>query len=207
MIGKFYLFAKKSRMFYKLQFFLAYLSIRILTFNYFAIRKVLNDFIKTHPYNRLLDFGCGIGILASIFPKKKYVGFDLDSEAISYAKEINPGYNFLVGDATTFKFKEKFDLIIVVGVLHHLNDKEVRSAMKIMSRLLSEKGSIVIIEAIPPIYKWNILGQFLRALDNGHFVRSIDSYRALIGKDLKISKQFAQIGGILDYGVFIINHK
>lgn len=194
-------------MFDKLLFFLSYLIIRILTINYFAIRKIIDRVLKGYRYNDVLDFGCGIGMLAPLFPTEKYLGFDIDQKAIEYAKATYPKYKFIVGDATNIKLKKTFDLIIVIGVLHHLDNREVKSAMGVMKSLLSREGKILIIEAIPPIFKWNILGQFLRALDNGHFVRTIPSYKTLIGKDLVIEKQYPQIGGILDYGVFIIGHK
>lgn len=194
-------------MFDKLQFFLSYLSIRIITFDYFSIKKIISDFLKGHKYKHALDFGCGIGILAPLFSPKQYLGFDIDAGAITYAKAKYPKYSFQVGDATKLKLDKKFDLIVVVGVLHHLTNKEVKAALKVIKSLLLPKGKTILIEAIPPIYKWNIIGQVLRSLDRGHYVRTMEDYLQLIDGGLVIEKKYQKIGGALDYGVFIISHK
>lgn len=189
----------------RLQYFLSYLTIRILTFNYFVIRRIISDILARYKYETILDFGCGIGILAPLFPHKKYLGFDKDEKAIAFAKAGHPRYSFVVADATNLKLNKKFDLIIVVGVLHHLDNKEAKAALKTMRFLLTNNGVILIIEPIPPIYKWNILGRFLRASDKGHFVRKMQDYKKLVRDGLRIEKQYAKIGGLLDYGVFIIS--
>lgn len=215
MIGKSYLFAKSkfltynqtATMLYKLQFFLAYLSIRILTLNYFAIRRIINNFLKTGKYHHVLDFGCGIGILAPLFTPKQYLGFDIDTKAIAYAKNKYPKYSFQVGDATKLKLQKKFDLILIVGVLHHLNNKEVKAALEVIKSLLLPKGKVILIEAIPPIHKWNILGHIFRSLDKGHYVRALENYQKLVDDSLAIEKQYQKMGGVLDYGIFIIRHK
>lgn len=194
-------------MFDKSQFFLSYLSIRIITFDYFTIKKIISNFLKGHKYKHVLDFGCGIGILAPLFSPKQYLGFDIDAGAIAYAKAKYPKYSFQVGDATKLKLNKKFDLIVVVGVLHHLTNKEVKAALKVIKSLLLPKGKTILIEAIPPIYKWNILGQFLRSLDRGHHVRAIEDYKRLVDSGLVIEKQYKRIGGVLDYGVFVVCHK
>lgn len=194
-------------MFDRLRYFLPYLLIRILSFNYLTIRRVISDILKGEKYNGVLDFGCGIGILAPLFSPKQYLGFDIDAGAIAYAKNKYPEYSFQVGDATELNLDKKFDLVVVVGVLHHLNDRELQTSLQVMKSLLVPNGKIVLIEAIPPIYKWNILGQILRILDRGHYVRDMKGYRSLINDDLKIEKQYKKRGGIFDYGVFIIRPK
>lgn len=201
-------------MFDRLQYFLTYLSIKILTFNYFTIRKIIGDILKEQKYNSVLDFGCGIGILAPLFSPKQYLGFDIDARAIAYAKNKYPKYSFQIGDATKLRLhkrslssNKKFDLIMVVGVLHHLSDQEARLALRSAKLLLASKGTIVAIEAISPIYRWNIFGHILRSLDKGHYVRTVGSYRLLIGEDLEIERECKKRGGVLDYGVFVIRPK
>lgn len=189
----------------KLQYFLSYLFIRILTFDYCVIRRVIGGVLARYKYETILDFGCGIGILAPLFPRKKYLGFDKDEKAIAFAKVRNPGYSFIVSDATNLKLNKKFDLIVVIGVLHHLDDQEAKAALKTIRFLLAKNGVVLIIEPIPPIYKWNILGYLLRASDKGHFVRKMQDYKKLMRDGLGIKEQYAKIGGLLDYGVFIIS--
>ncbi len=191
----------------RLQYFLSYLFIRVLSFNYFVIRKIISDVLKGQKYNNVLDFGCGIGILAPLFSPKQYLGIDIDPRAITYAKRKYQEYTFRVGDVTKLRLHKGFDLIVVVGVLHHLNDRELQASLGVMKSLLMSNGKIIMIEAIPPIYKWNILSHILRSLDKGHYVRDVESYRSLISGGLEIERQFRKKGGTFDYGVFIIRAK
>ena len=39
--------------------------------------------------DKILDFGCGYGKLATMLPEKEYVGIDIDKKVIESAKEIN----------------------------------------------------------------------------------------------------------------------
>lgn len=183
---------------------LSYLGIKVLTFDYWVIRRELKKFLRGKDYSKILDFGCGIGTLASNFDKDKYLGIDIDKKAINIASKRNPGYDFKVADGTNFKLEGKFDIVIVIGVLHHLDDKEVEEALKILKSLLSKRGNILVIEAIPPILSFNIIGRVLRLLDNGHFVRQMKDYSKLIKNWLFIKEQKAVMGGIVDYGVFIL---
>jgi len=73
-----------------------------------------------------LDMGCGTGAFTVKLLKYQMnlSGVDLSPVSIKLAKKQNPRINFLVGDIEnleTFE-DEKFDLIILSGVLHHFTD-------------------------------------------------------------------------------------
>ncbi len=66
---------------------------------------------------KVLDFGCGYGRNAFLFPKEDYVGVDIVPEFIEIAKNENPGYSFMVGDIRKLPFKDKeFDWAIGVSM-------------------------------------------------------------------------------------------
>ena len=75
----------------------------------------------------VLDIGCGIGYLAyDVAAKaKKVFGIDISASNIAYAKEHYKRDNleFIVGDATAYPFKEKFDKVILSNVLEHIKDR------------------------------------------------------------------------------------
>lgn len=75
----------------------------------------------------VLDVGSGNGIVAvSISSKaKKVTGIDILRENIILSNKINYRDNveFIEGDATTFNFKETFDVIILSNVLEHIKDR------------------------------------------------------------------------------------
>lgn len=175
--------------------------ISIITFDSFLVKKMLRVYFKKHRPKVVLDLGCGSGSLASLFTKSSYSGFDADKKLIEYARLKHPGYTFFVSDATNFNFKNKFDLILIVGVLHHLEDANVEKALRCMRKHLKGSGRIFIVEAIPPIFKWNLVGGFLRSIDKGNWIRPMERYRALIEKQFKVEYSNSVLGGLIDYAV------
>src|SRR5438093_1625195 len=94
------------------------LTIRFLTFNYFAIRRIIKREFLPEKNEHILDLGCGTGILAPLFSKDQYVGIDLDKKLISFAKGKYPQYQFLQADSSKLRFSSKsFDKIIIIGVI------------------------------------------------------------------------------------------
>lgn len=179
------------------------MSIKILTLNYFVIKNVIKKWAPKRV--SVLDLGCGLGELSTFFSKQKYLGIDLDPVSITLAKKRYPQYRFQVGDITKFRTKKKFELILVIGVLHHLDNKNFNRSIKTIDECLKNRGRVIIIEAIPPIWKYNIVGKFLRENDQGHFVREYDDYKKALKKKFTIIHSRPYHGGIVDYGVFIIN--
>lgn len=74
---------------------------------------------------KILEIGCGPGALAGAlhrwYPKAKITAIDRDSKFISFAKEQEPGVEFLEGDATELPFAdETFDITISNTVCEHI---------------------------------------------------------------------------------------
>ncbi len=77
--------------------------------------------------NKVLDIGCGIGIVSYELAKKarEVVSIDINVKSIIKAKEK---YNYskikyIIGDATTYNFNETFDAVILSNVLEHIKDR------------------------------------------------------------------------------------
>lgn len=180
--------------------------IKIITFNLYVVRKIIRQYSGSSTKS-VLDLGCGTGSLAPLFSKKYYVGVDIDEKAIKYAKSKYHGYHFVVGDATRLDIKKKFPLIVIVGVLHHINDRDVDKTSQIIVQHLTSGGRVVIIEAIYPIHTWNVLGRFLRLIDRGMYIRDMVSYKSILEKHLEVDVAEESFGGIIDYAIFVANHK
>jgi SAM-dependent methyltransferase len=87
---------------------------------------------KTSEGNYVLDLCCGTGQLAMYFLGKGYnvVGIDLSESMLRYAEENtkmhlqNGRVKFLQADATNFKLKERFGLVVsTYDALNHLEDQ------------------------------------------------------------------------------------
>src|SRR5262249_19687422 len=89
---------------------------------------LVHDYIRPWPKARILDLGCGTGELLRYLGDVSYMGVDISSDYISRARASFDGAEFEVGDATTFQAPAgEFDLVLAVGVLHHLDEARATS--------------------------------------------------------------------------------
>jgi 2-polyprenyl-3-methyl-5-hydroxy-6-metoxy-1,4-benzoquinol methylase len=100
-------------------------------------RKILN----------ILDFGCGVGLsvpsLKAVFPKSQIFLTDVSQVSLNVAKKKHPDVTVLSPDLKT---DQRFDVIFLSTVLHHITAKDrVEVIQKLKSRL-SENGCIFIVE-------------------------------------------------------------
>jgi SAM-dependent methyltransferase len=86
--------------------------------------KLLQHYYKflIPPGLRILELGCGHGdLLASLKPSLG-VGVDFSGKMIRHASKKHPKLNFVLADAHEIAFKEKFDTIILSGLVNDLWD-------------------------------------------------------------------------------------
>lgn len=73
----------------------------------------------------ILEVGCGAGFGAAYLEGRyrSYLGIDYASELIRYANEVNkrPGASFETCDVEALGKERKFDIVFMIGVLHHLD--------------------------------------------------------------------------------------
>jgi SAM-dependent methyltransferase len=117
--------------------------------------EYLSSWIARHTINRrALDYCCGLGGVSLQIAQSGgfVVGFDISSESVETArrtlKEAGVGGRgeFMVMDAERLGFPDKsFDVIVVSGVLHHL---DVNRAYPELARVLRPGGRILCMEAL-----------------------------------------------------------
>ncbi len=96
---------------------------------------------------RLLDLGCGRGMLCKFFAGKKYrvTGLDYSWQNLKIASEYSPDGHYLTGNAEKIPFRDHcFDTVFVNALLHH-----VVSPRKILLesyRILAPGGIMIVIE-------------------------------------------------------------
>ncbi len=109
---------------------------RIINYHKFFLDQIERD-------SKVLDIGCGIGIVTyDIAQKAKFVvGIDINAKSIKTAlsqfKKENIKY--IIGDVTTYQFNEKFDYIILSNVLEHIRDR-----VPFLKRIRTKADSILI---------------------------------------------------------------
>lgn len=80
-----------------------------------------------HRGSKVLDIGCGYGYVAQKVASKASLvtGIDLDKRNLNKGMKNYQLKNlkFVYGDATKYKFKEKYDYVILSNVLEHIDDR------------------------------------------------------------------------------------
>lgn len=109
--------------------------------------------LRAHaPGRRVLDFGCGVGNFAIRAAEAggSVVAIDISETSIEIAqakaREAGVRVDWRVMDAENAALPgASFDLIVVAGVLHHL---DVHAAYTQLGRLLADGGRVVALEAL-----------------------------------------------------------
>ena len=94
---------------------------------------------------RILEMGCGAGFSARYLQGHfvSYLGLDYSGELIRLAEDLNggPSIQFQEGDATGFLPVDPPDAVLLIGVLHHLDDP--LAALKHCYRILKPGGHVL----------------------------------------------------------------
>ena len=140
---------------------------------------VFTDFVDVQPSDRILDFGCGSARYRKHIPTQHYVGIDFNQAHIDNACELYPDDTFICGNIVDYQQDlGQFDKILMMGVLHHLSDDEVKTVLSACKRFLKPGGKLY---AVDPVYeqKQNPIAVLLNKLDQGNHVRFADHYQQL----------------------------
>ena len=169
-----------------IDFLQSYLSNLFRFMNYSSIDKNLINYINSNYKTgiKVLDFGSGFGNFAYLFEKNDYLGIDINSAYINRAKTLNPNYQFLNIDLSKFKLKNKCDLVLIYGVLHHIPDNEVKLILMNIKNALVDNGKIYIYEPLPPQSIFNIKSLLMKNLDLGNYIRTNNELISLLPNDL-----------------------
>ena len=139
----------------------------------------INNVLRSHfkfTDKTVLDFGCGIGSSSWLFPPANYLGVDLDSKRIAYAKHLYPEYNFKVFKGNSLPVASRsLDYIVIIAVLHHIAPDEIQFYLQEFRRLLKPYGKIIVIE--PCLFENSRFNnRFMKFLDNGKHIRTEKGY-------------------------------
>jgi ubiquinone/menaquinone biosynthesis C-methylase UbiE len=96
---------------------------------------------------RVLDVGCGTGVLLDAVRPAHGVGVDLSPAMVRLARDRFPRLQFRVGDAEALEPGEAFDRVMMVDVLEHLGDP--RSALASVRRVCRPESRLVVVAANP----------------------------------------------------------
>lgn len=147
------------------------------------MQTLVDRVAKPTADERLLDFGCGNGRLVPFLPPCKYTGVDNNPSYIEAAQQEHGSADvtFVCADVKDLRRLgvSDFDLIISLGVLHHLPDDVAQEALTAALGLLKPGGRMVTMD---PCFEpsQHSVARVLMALDRGKYVRHPADYERLI---------------------------
>lgn len=122
---------------------------------YIALQKSIGaDRIRYHcldraevkPGERILDVGCGPAYYFDRLPEVDYVGFDTSEAYVAYARQRYGGRGDFRCETLTAEHLGqlgRFDVILLFGLLHHLDDAQSATLLDLSARLLTPAGRVV----------------------------------------------------------------
>ncbi len=118
--------------------------------SYTLLKKYIQTYVKPNPV--IVDYGCGNGVLIDLLGAKrikKYVGFEVSDSALRVAQERElPRSSFAfhkihASSLPTFGKPKSVDLVILIGVLQYLDQKEINHVLRESLRVLKPGGHII----------------------------------------------------------------
>ena len=103
-------------------------------------------YIRPKASDRILDCGCGPGILVDYLPAVDYVGIDIDEKYIAAARgRYGDRATFRLGSVghETIHEEDHYDLVLAWGLLHHLDDDQASEFLHLARRCLKPTGRLV----------------------------------------------------------------
>ena len=109
---------------------------------------------RPHLTGKVLDYGCGIGLLSEMVNMNDYTGVDIDDESIQTARKRYPGFNFL--NLNDLPNNGSYETIVCLAVIEHLpSPQRVFNQFK---GLLAANGKIVLTTPHPSFDWIHVLG-------------------------------------------------
>lgn len=145
------------------------------------VSEYLGDVSGLH----ILDIGCGTATIANWLEGAHYSGFDPNPSYVAKAQMDGDGLRRVwEGSIEQPRLgSDQYDLIIGVGVLHHVDDMSGREFFELAERHLASGGKVVTVD--PCIHTGQSrLARALVRRDRGRWVRQPEEYRRLVGHTL-----------------------
>jgi len=141
---------------------------------------VVAEHLRPRPGERILDLGCGPADILRWLPPVDYTGLDPSPAYIRACEQRHAGRGrFVCGRADALRAGEPFDTVLMLGVLHHMDDAEAQAVVATAAGLLRPGGRLVSLDTC----RWPgrpALTRLLWQADRGAWVRDEAGYRALV---------------------------
>lgn len=137
-------------------------------------RHLLAEHLRPAPGERILDLGCGPADVVALLPAgTRYTGVDANAAYVAAARKRYAARTeeLIHADLRELDLpRSSFDAVLGIGILHHLDDDDARSAIRLSASALAPGGRLVTADpAIDPAQPR--LARWLAERDRGTWLR------------------------------------
>jgi len=152
-------------------------------------RRTCLEALAPRPGDRILDIGCGPAYYLDHLPACDYHGFDTDRRHIASARarygDRGHFYDEPYGPEHAARLAP-FDGVLLLGLLHHLDDEQASSLLALVARSIRPTGRVITLDTA--LYEGQSrLARLIAKNDRGDFIRPPKAFRRLA------SEHFASI--------------
>ncbi|MDR1656448.1 MAG: class I SAM-dependent methyltransferase [Deltaproteobacteria bacterium] len=145
------------------------------------------DYINVPEKSKVMDIGCGPAqVLDRIPDSVEYHGFDLSETYIRAAtKKYNHRNAFFKCAPVESETLEpslvgSFDMVLALGVLHHINDEAASRLLQLAKTAMKDKGVLITHDPCFLRQQQKLMAKTLARMDRGKYVRYPDQYESLV---------------------------
>jgi cyclopropane fatty-acyl-phospholipid synthase-like methyltransferase len=148
-------------------------------------RRLIENHVRAKPGDKVIDIGCGSAPTLLWLPEVEYIGLDINPDCIALARRTYASRGtFIVGTPQSIRGDSRFkaaDIVIAIGVLHHLDDEEAEQCIRFAYDALNTTGRFVCHEPcwIP---SQGAISKYIMSSDRGRNIRTEQQYCQLATK-------------------------
>jgi SAM-dependent methyltransferase len=151
-------------------------------------RRLIRNHVRPKPGDKVIDIGCGSAPALQWLARVEYIGLDINPDCIALAQRTygNRG-TFVVGDPQSVRGDSRFkdaDIVMAIGVLHHLDDEEAEQCIQFAYDALKTGGRFICHEACWTPNQGTI-SKYIMSADRGRNIRTEEQYCELAAKAFK----------------------
>ena len=141
------------------------------------IRTFVKEYVRLKPGARILDIGCGPGTVVPYLSDVEYVGFDISPQYIASARQRFPKATFVCERVSQFTLPQRsyFDVVLALGIIHHLDDAEARQLCEVAKQALKPGGRLLTFDGVFTKDQ-SSFARYLVSRDRGEHVRHEQAY-------------------------------
>ena len=151
-------------------------------------RRLLEKHVRAKPGDKVIDIGCGSAPTLQWLPEVEYIGLDINPDYVAFARrKYGSRGTFIVGNPESVRGDSRCkaaDIVMAIGVLHHLDDEEAEQCIRFAYDALKTEGRFICHEACWTPNQGTI-SKYIMSTDRGRNIRTEQQYRQLAAKAFK----------------------